>query len=238
MTASLLPSGLRAPALLGTGPGAALGPVPEPVLAELDDIGFDLPELGRCDHERVLLILLFDNSPSVATECDPFGQRFEEAAIALAHCRRRCGCLRELVAVRTFDGHTSSDVGPVHLDGSGFRRVTAALTAPPELGDGWSRLRPALREAERLASWYPRHRPALVVFSDFLLQDWFPTAALARLGRFPGRVHAVVLGVDPPPALLAGSVAVSQIVADSPPGEVARAVVSVLADGPDGGASR
>lgn len=230
----LLSPGLRAPALLGGGSGR---PVPVPVVAAspsatLTVDGFDLPDLGPCRHQPVLLVLLFDNSPSVVGDHDPLGTRFEEAGVALDAYRRRCGCLRELVAIRTFDRATSSDVGPVPMDTAGWPQVVAALTTPPELDRGWSLMRPALRDAERLASRHPHHRPELVVFSDFRLFDWFPGLVLDRLGRFPGRAHAIVLSAEPPVRLLANPVTVRRITTGSPRGDVAHAVVGALSDVP------
>src|SRR5207253_6263192 len=149
--------------------------------------------LAPCDHLPVLLILLFDNSPSVVGQHDPTGRRFQEAAIALDHYRRRCPCLCQLVAVRTFDLRTPIDVGPCHLEGEGGREIASALTTPPRTIQGWSRMGPALRNAKRLAHDHPTHRTELVVFSDFDLYDPFPSWVLERLCRFPGRVHAIVL---------------------------------------------
>jgi hypothetical protein len=235
----LLQPGLLAPALLGDGRSGHHQPAPgapsEPLHPDLAsdsgiDVAFELPELGPCRHQPVLLILLFDNSPSVTTVHDPAGQRFAEAAVALDAYRRRCSCGRELVAVRTFDRRTSSDVGPVPLDGPGWPQVTAALTTPPEIDNGGSQLRPALREAEWLTHHHPTHRPALVVFSDFELIDWFPGLVLERLCDFPGQVHAIVLDAEPPPRLCNRPVAVSRITDGSPPGTVARTIVTALAD--------
>jgi hypothetical protein len=236
----LLPAGLLAGTLLGGTDRPAVEHRPAPY-GEPDVAGdalagsFDLPDLGPCRHQPVLLILLFDNSPSVTTVHDAPGQRFDEAAIALDHYRRRCSCGQELVAVRTFDRRTSSDVGPFTLDGRGWPLVTAALRAPAEIESGWSRLRPALRDAEWLAQRYSQHRTALVVFSDFKLFDWFPSLVLDRLCDFPGRVHAIVLDAEPPARLGYGPVAVSRITAGSPPGTVARTVVAALADASDTG---
>lgn len=236
----LLPSGLLATTLLPRTPRGASGAdhpavehqpavrvTGEPLAGSFD---LELPDLGPCRHQPVLLILLFDNSPSVADDHDAAGQRFREAAVALDQYRRRCSCGRELVAVRTFDRRTSSDVGPVGLDGPGWRDVTDALRAPSEVDEGSSRLRPALREAEWLVHRHPHHRPALVVFSDFALMDWFPSLVLDRLSDFPGQVHAIVLDAEPPPRLGYAPVAVSRITHDSPAGEVARVVVAALAD--------
>ena len=189
-----------------------------------------LPELGECRHQPVLLILLFDNSPSVTGGNDPVGNRFQEAALALSHYARRCRCGQELVALRTFDRRTSHDVGPVHLTGTGRRVVTASLDRPPELVRGTSRLGPSLAGAEQLAQAHPGHRAALVVFSDFKLLDPDPAGVLSRLVAFPGMVHAVVLSEEPPPALAGTRVVVSRVDHESPRGEVARAVLSALND--------
>lgn len=242
--APLLPTGLRSPGLLGGGDRER--PVAAPVLAlgggrdrlRVLAPGIDLPDLGPCLHQPVLLVLLFDNSPSVSTMNDAIGRRFAESAMALDQFRQRCDCGRALVAVRTFDRRTSSDVGPFTLDGPGWQEVTGALTIPAMAGDGGSQLRPSLRKAEWLTHRYPRHRPALVVFSDFDLFDWFPSLVLDRLCGFPGRVHAIVLGAEAPPRLLASSVAISRITPESRPGGVARAIVAALADSPTDGPVR
>ena len=224
----LLPSRLRPPALLGAGRGAPTAGIPTSGSVAAPGAAFDLPVLPPCRHEPVLLILLFDNSPSVVGTHDAAGDRFREASIALDHFRRRCQCRRELVAVRTLDQRTSADAGPVHLDRAGWPVVTAALAAPPELGSGTSRMRRALLATERLAHAHPHHRTVLVVFSDFELYDPFPGKILDRLGHFPGQVHALVLGADPPARLCAGRVKVIRLTPLSPPGMVARAVVAAV----------
>lgn len=214
-------SSLQMPALLGGGPGGAQPAAPS-------DRGIDLPDLGPCRHRLGLLILLFDNSPSVAGGNDLAGTRFAEAALALDRLRRRCQCQRELVAVRTLDRHTTADVGPVPLSAQGWADVTAALGAPPEVPQPSSRMRPALVDAERLAHAHPLHGTTLVVFSDFELLDAFPGLVFDRMAKFPGDVHALVLGTDPPRHLVSIGVTVSRITADSRSGDVARAVVEAL----------
>jgi len=227
----LLPSSLRAPVLLVAesapeAPRATGGAPAAPATA--GGQSFDLPDMGPCRHQPVLLILLFDNSPSVAGGNDKAGQRFAEAAVALEHWRRRCQCRRELVAVRTLDRHTAANVGPVHLDVHGRNELTAALAVPEDIELKSSRLRPALLDAERLAHAHPFHRTELVVFSDFELLDGFPGAVLDRLAKFPGRVHALVLTSRPPPRLLSSPVTVGRITADTPAGAVASTIVTAI----------
>jgi len=188
-----------------------------------------LEQPPACRHQRSLTTIVLDGSGSVTAMNgnDPMGRRFEETALALTHMSRTCRCGQELAAVVHFDPGVC-DRGPEPLDRRGLRVLADALVVPP--GGTSSLLGPSLDVAERLGASHPDHGHVVVVMSDFLLFDPDVGGVLDRLGRFPGRVHTVVLGTEPPDQLVTDNrIMIARIRWDSPPGEVARAVALALA---------
>jgi hypothetical protein len=115
-----------------------------------------LGSVGACPDEPVLLILIFDNSGSVAGVGgnDPIGQRFEEARLAIETVGKRCRCGKELAAILTFDSPTTLDVAPIPLKG-GIATIEQGLAIPPD-GAGSSILGPSLRLARGISDSHPR----------------------------------------------------------------------------------
>ena len=188
-----------------------------------------LGPVGACPDEPVLLILIFDNSGSVAGVGgnDPIGQRFDEARLAIETVGKRCRCGKELAATLTFDSPTSLDVAPTPLKG-GIATIEQGLAIPPD-GGGSSNLGPALRLARRLADRHPEHRTVLCVLSDYQLFDSNVRAVLEELADFPGQVHAVVLRTSPPQFLVDDPrVSVAQVNHGDPPGTLAKVLFGAL----------
>jgi hypothetical protein len=175
-----------------------------------------------------LLITICDNSGSVTSPggTDPLSNRYAEAAHAFRIVARK-GSQRELGAVLHFDTPCSGDVEPVPITRTGLAQLQLGLGVPRD-GAGSSRLGPSLTHAGELAAAHPEHAVTLVVLSDYLLLDPDPVAVLARLGAFPGTVHAVVLGGRHATGLPTEHVTVTRIGRDDPPGAVAKAVFASL----------
>lgn len=183
---------------------------------------------GRPARTPTLVIAVFDNSGSVTWPAgtDPMSNRYAEVARAIAVVAKH-GSTQELAAVLHFDVPSSGEIPPTPLTRSGLKQLQQGLHRPPD-GAGSSRLAPSLTRAIDLAATHPGHQATLILLSDFQLLDPEPAAVLARLGAFPGTVHAVVLGgrhaaTDFPP-----NVIVTGVRPHDPPGAVARAVFASL----------
>jgi hypothetical protein len=191
--------------------------------------GVRLEKPPPCRHEPTITTVEIDGSASVTARNgnDPIGRRLDETELALTHLGRTCRCQNELAAVIHFDPG-SCDRGPVPLSPKGLGVLTEALVVPP--GGTSSVLGPALEVARRLGRSHPDHVQVCVVMSDFLLFDADTSGVLERFAGLAGHAHAVILGTEPP-AQLAGDprVALTAVHWDSPPGEVAHAVLGALA---------
>lgn len=188
-----------------------------------------LGDPGLCPLHATTLVLIDDRSPSVISPGgnDPLSRRHYEAALAIKHVATACRCKQERVALVPFDLPSAGYVPPQPLTRYGLRRLYAGLRAAARDYTS-SDLNPALTHAERMAAGM-HGTVALVVFSDFLLTDRSPSDVLDRLGSFPGYVHAVVLGAEPPALFLHGpGVAHTRIMPTSPPGATARTVFEDL----------
>jgi hypothetical protein len=78
---------------------------------------------------------------------------------------------------------------------------------------------------EQLAAAHPGHDLVGVIVSDFELSDFDPSEVFTRLRAFPGRIHAVVLGGNVPPDLVAAdNITVTPLSAGDAPGAFAAAL--------------
>lgn len=190
--------------------------------------GYRLGSPGTPSPVSTLLICLFDNSGSVISPSgtDPLSNRFAEVEHAFTAVAKRAAP-HELGAVLHFDSPCRGDVAPVTLNRHGMAKLRSGLTVPGD-GAGSSALLPSLRQAVRFTEQYPQHAATLAVFSDFMLLDANPTAALRELATFPGEVHAVVLGGHLQGDAFDPRIAVTQVQRDDPPGAVARALFASL----------
>jgi hypothetical protein len=212
---------LRSSQLLSTSGMTSGEPVGPPTQS------YRLGDPGRPATVPTLLIADFDNSGSVISPkgTDPLSNRFTEVAHAFAVVARK-GSNNELGMVLHFDT-TGSDVGPVPITRRGLRVLRKGLHVPPD-GRGSSELAPSLHRAVEIAEAHPDHHATLVVLSDFQLLDADPVQALSDLSAFPGQVHAVVLGVRVPAAVLDERITVTHVGRNDPPGAVARALFASL----------
>ncbi|MDM2096417.1 VWA domain-containing protein [Mycobacteroides abscessus] len=229
LTAGVIDGWRLGPALLGTGQGITAGQPHERMdSAKVEPLRLGDP--GPCPPGGATVFIVLDGSASVAG-CggnDPLSRRHSEAALAIRHVARACRCGRDRVALVPFDIASTGHVGPQPLTERGVRRLHHGLRQLSDECGLSSELGPALEviEAQTGAA---SGAVALVVFSDFLLTDSNPSAVLSRLHAFPGSVHAVVLGGQPPGVLLADpAVAVTRLTPSSPPGSAARAVFDGL----------
>ncbi len=171
-------------------------------------------------------ILSFDHSGSVTAPggTDPIGNRFREAAQAIDSVRKWTTTNRPKVAVIHFDQPSGGNSGIVRLRSRGsMRRINESLSQPPD-AVGTSDLAPSLTEAEKLAAQCVDHDVRLTIFSDFALTDHNTDAVYERLAMFPGRVHAVVLNIEPPPQLRAPRTSVTRVNHQDTPGALAEAL--------------
>lgn len=137
---------------------------------------------------------------------------------AVAARRPRC-CTSTRPQVATSRRYRSTDPAS--------RRSRQGSGSPVD-GAGSSRLAPSLARAAELVAAHPDHQTTLIVLSDFLLLDNDPTAVLAKLGRFPGTVHAVVLGRRRDALVPSDVASVIHVGWNDPPGAVAKAVFASL----------
>lgn len=170
-------------------------------------------------------IKVFDDSGSVIASqgTDPVGNRFEEAKRAIRLVADWTLTNRSKVAVLHFD-HPSGAGGVVPLNDRHLMQRLGPSLRTPIGGSGTSDLLPSLRAAETLAAAHPDHEVRLTVFSDFELTDRDPSEVLSRLLAFPGHVHAVVLGGNPPLDLVGDTITVTSISPSDPPGTFAAAI--------------
>lgn len=220
--AALLASTPLSSHLLGTGSARSGGRMGSP------DLEGTLGDPGWPAAVPTLLITIFDSSGSVTSSAgtDPLSNRFAEARRAFSVVARR-GSRHELGAVLHFDTPSSGDIRPVPLTRLGLLVLRWGLRVPPS-GSGSSELMPSLHRAVAIAEAHPDHQTTVVVLSDFQLLDPEPKQVLADLAAFPGQVHAVVLGSDPPAGMLDEHIMVTPIGRNDPPGAVARAVFTSL----------
>ena len=214
----LLPSHLLGPA--GSGPSAAVASR-QPIT---------LGDPGICPPDGTTVAIVLDESASVTAGegNDPLSRRHYETSLAIRHVAAKCRCGHDRVTMVPFDMGSPGYVAPQSLTRTGVRRVQRGLR---HLAGGCgmsSELGPALDCVDTQVKTPPGNL-ALVVFSDFLLTDPNPSTVLARLRTFPGYVHAVVLGAQPPGVLVADpKVNVTRLTPASPPGAAARAVFDGL----------
>lgn len=187
-----------------------------------------LPYPGPCPAHAVDVVAVFDNSASVSLPggTDPLANRLAEARRAIGHMAAACHCRRERVSLLSFDQPGRASVLRQPLSRCGVRRLYASLGRMPlELGS--SDLGPALDSTEQITRRAPG--PMVVaVFSDFLLTDADPAHVLARFTGLDALRHAVVLGAQPPEALIRSDTAVSVITPASSPGAVAETLVAAF----------
>lgn len=230
---SSLPTGLLdgrlfPPAVLGIGYNPRTGQQPTATDADAEPIRLGDP--GPCPPGGTTVFIVLDESASVTagSGSDPLSRRHAETAIAIQHVAAACQCGRDRVSLVPFDRDSAGYVAPQPLIDRGVRRLDRGLN---RLSGNWglsSELGPPLNYVEAQAGRRPGDL-AVVVFSDFLLTDHSPGAILDRLCAFPGYVHAVVLGSQPPPMLGANpAIAVTRLTPSSPRGAVARAVFDGL----------
>lgn len=170
-------------------------------------------------------ILAFDSSGSVIAPQgnDPVGNRFAEARQAIRLVSQWTYTTRSKIAVVHFDHpHGATGVEPLS-DRNLLRRIDPSLQNPG--GPGTSDLLPCLTEMERLAAAHPDHDVRTTIFSDYELTDTMPEEVFARLGAFPGQVHAVVLGGNVPPDLLQDNITVTTLTPADAPGTFAAALL-------------
>lgn len=189
-----------------------------------------LGDPGTCPSCGTTVVIVDDGSPSVADTGgnDPLSQRYAETALAIRRVAAACRCKRDRVALVPFDIGSAGHVAPQPLTNRGLRALTRGLERRAGEYGISSELGPAL---DRVDGYTDRSRGAvaLVVFSDFLLTDQNPSEVLQRLRAFPGYVHAVVLGAQPPGVLLADPhVAITRLMPSTPPGSAAQAVFDGL----------
>ncbi|MDM2496006.1 hypothetical protein PP564_12930 [Mycobacteroides abscessus] len=189
-----------------------------------------LGDPGRCSSRGTTVIIVDDGSPSVADTGgnDPLSRRYAETALAIRRVASACRCKRDRVALVPFDVGSAGHVAPQPLTRRGMRTLMDGVRQRASECGLSSDLGPALDRVD--ASTARSHGAvAVVVLSDFLLTDQNPSAVVERLQDFPGYVHAVVLGAQPPGVLLADPhVAVTRLTPSSPPGSAAQAVFDGL----------
>lgn len=180
---------------------------------------------GRCTGHARRLVFVFDDSGSMTGGNDPVGNRYAEAAHAVATLARSCRCGRERVQVLHFDSGNDSALFQV------TDPAAQATLHRPDRVAGSSELGPALRRVRWSSARGTTH---LIVLSDFQLLDPDPDRVLAQLARFPGQVTAVVLGAEPDPRLADPRVTVVPIAVDDQPGALARALFAHITTGRPG----
>lgn len=188
-----------------------------------------LGDPGRDPRRPAIILLGFDHSYSVTGMGgnDPVGRRFEEAWRAIRHVAKRSRGKTQ-VGLLSFDQPSSEDVRPAPIANAAHQATLRSKLRVPLDAWGGSDLGPSLEVAEQLAATHPESDVWFVPFSDFALSDHDVPAMLQRLSRFPGHVHAVVLGRPTPEALSGSRVSVNEITPDSPPGSTARAIFAAL----------
>lgn len=189
-----------------------------------------LGDSGTCPSGGTMVFIVDDGSPSVADVGgnDPLSRRYAETALAIRHVATACRCKHDRVALVPFDIGAAGHVVPQPLTRHGVQILIRGLERRKSEVGMSSELGPAL---DRVDGYMDRSRAAaaLVVFSDFLITDQSPTSVLQRLRTFPGYVHAVALGAQPPRVLLADpDVAVTRLSPSSPPGSTAQALFDGL----------
>jgi len=210
--------------------GAAARPVPKQYVAGDDPEQIVLGDPGSCPAGGSQTWMIIDSSPSVddSDGNDPLSRRYDETALAIRHVAAACRCGRDRIALVPFDTGSPGHVAPQPLTTRGVRRLDRGLQRLAATCGMSSQLGPALDRVEMQTP--PRGaQTGIVVFSDFLLTDHNPTSVMSRLRDFPGHVHAVVLGAQPPSVLVTDpSVTVTRLTPTSPPGAAARAVFDGL----------
>ncbi|MBF9435238.1 MULTISPECIES: vWA domain-containing protein [Mycobacteroides] len=189
-----------------------------------------LGDPGACPSGGITVFIVDDGSPSVADTGgnDPLSRRYAETLLAIRRVAAACRCRRDRVALVPFDEGSTGHVAPQPLTRRGMRTLIDGVRQRASECGLSSDLGPALDRVDAYAA-RSHGAVALVVLSDFLLTDPNPSAVVERLQAFPGYVHAVVLGAQPPRVLLADPhVAVTRLTPSSPPGSAAQAVFDGL----------
>lgn len=213
----LLPSGLRSSGLFPSLPLCTHSAVSS---------SYRLPPAGKCPKDQPsLTILIFDDSASVGMVggTDPIGNRYQEAANAIAHVAKKCRCRKCLVAIVHLDTPTTTDVAPHSLRNS--KTIEAGLRLPGSFA-GISTLGPGLDAALTIAHDYPDYQIALVIFSDFWLTDSLETPA--QLVSFPGEVFPIILGDHQAPEFSEAGLAPLNISSSAAAGALAKALFEGL----------
>jgi hypothetical protein len=167
-----------------------------------------------------------DHSGSVTSigGTDPIGNRFREAGRAIDGVAAWCVTKRSKGVVIHFDQPSRGNTPVLTLNDPGsVRRLKHALRVP-DGARGTSDLSPSLATAEEIATAYPDHDIRLTILSDFELTDTDPSDVFARLGAFPGEVHAVVLNAEPPVDLRGENITITRLKYSDPPGALAAAI--------------
>lgn len=215
---AILPSGLLTPALISTVGSHAKASR----YVELGNPGSD-------PQTPMLVLLDFDDSGSLASGNDPVGARYEEAKRALRHIAAASHTELQQVTVFRFDHPEVTPVGPLPLNSELSVGELLAAVEPPVEAVGSSSLTSSMMAMNRLAEQHPGSDRAAVIFSDFELFDQQPTQPYEEIGRFPGLVHAVVLGNPPPaPLVVLPNVEVTQVLPSDPPGMLAATLTHSL----------
>jgi hypothetical protein len=211
--------------------------LPAGLIAALDAAGTSVRRLpwvelgwpGLDPKNPCLDIFLFDDSGSVTSPHgnDPVGGRFQEAAKVIQLVADWSMSSRSKIAVLHFDDPVGSS-GVHALNEKRLLSQLAPSLRTPLSGCGTSHLSPSLGTAERLAKAHADADVRLTIFSDFELTDRDPAPVLSRLTSFPGSVHAVVLGGNPPLDLAASGVTVTPLSSQDPPGSFAAALHTSL----------
>lgn len=180
---------------------------------------------GLEPKDPCLDVFIFDSSGSVVAPLgnDPVGNRFEEASKAIALVAQWSFTDRSKVAILHFD-HPAGASNVVPLNDRLLKRKLSPYLGNPG-GMGTSDLLPSLVELERLAAEHPDHDVRATIFSDFELTDARPEEVFARLGAFPGSIHAVVLGGQVPPDLVQDNITVTPLSPSDAPGTFAAALL-------------
>ncbi|WP_421874687.1 hypothetical protein [Mycolicibacterium wolinskyi] len=210
--------------------GAAASPAPKEYVAGTGREPIVLGDPGSCPVCGSQTWVLIDSSPSVegSDGNDPLSRRYDETALAIRHVAAACRCGRDRIALEPFDTGSPGHVAPQPLTTRGVRRLDRGLRRLAATCGMSSQLGPALDRVEMQTAKRDA-QTGIVVFSDFLLTDHNPTNVMSRLRAFPGHVHAVVLGAQPPSVLVTDpNVTVTRLTPTSPPGAAARAVLEGL----------
>lgn len=203
-------------------------PVGDDTNPEEIEVTFDLGSPGTCSGRHKHFIFIGDDSMSVWGDGgnDPLSLRWPEARHALRTLSNVCQCKKETASVLHFDPDPADVLAaPVNRDSQD--RLLAAMRP----GFGGSELGPSLEIAYSLTRkrpWQPATDSTLIVMSDFELLDPDPEAVMRRMGEYPGRVVALVLGGSAPWNYQALGIEAVHLTSKDTPGKLSRAVFTHL----------